>query len=65
MRRSNKITKDVVLFSVAVTILIFYLYVFVELWNANKVFGIIAGIFLACMYIVIVKYFGELRRWKL
>lgn len=61
----GKIIKNIILVGVAVAILIFYLYVFVELWNANKVFGIIAGILLACMYIVIVKYFGELRRWKL
>lgn len=65
MKRFNKIIKDIVLLAIAVFILVFYLYVFVMLWNANKVFGIVAGILLTCMYIVIVKYLDELRRWKL
>lgn len=58
----GKIIKNIILLSVAVAILVFYLYVFIEVWNANKVFGIIVGILLTGMYIVIVKYFGELRR---
>lgn len=61
----GKIIKNIILLSVAVAILLFYLYVFMEAWNANKIFGIIAGILLSGMYIVIVKYFDELRRWKL
>lgn len=65
MKRFNKIIKDIVLLAIAVFILTFYLYVFIMLWNANKIFGIIAGILLSGMYIVVVKYFDELRRWKL
>lgn len=61
----GKIIKNIILLSVAVAILLFYLYVFMEAWNANKIFGIIAGILLSGMYIVVVKYFDELRRWKL
>lgn len=61
----GKIIKNFILLSVAVAILLFYLYVFMEAWNANKIFGIIAGILLSGMYIVIVKYLDELRRWKL
>lgn len=61
----GKIIKNIILLGVAVAILLFYLYVFMEAWNANKIFGIIAGILLSGMYIVIVKYFDELRRWKL
>ncbi|MCB8640035.1 MULTISPECIES: hypothetical protein [unclassified Holdemanella] len=61
----GKIIKNIILLSVAVAILLFYLYVFMEAWNANKIFGIIAGILLSGMYIVIVKYLDELRRWKL
>ena len=61
----GKIIKNIILLGVAVAILLFYLYVFMEAWNANKVFGVIAGILLSGMYIVIVKYFDELRRWKL
>lgn len=61
----GKIIKNFILLSVAVAILLFYLYVFMEAWNANKIFGIIAGILLSGMYIVVVKYFDELRRWKL
>lgn len=53
------------LLGIAVAILLFYLYVFMEAWNANKIFGVIAGILLSGMYIVVVKYFDELRRWKL
>lgn len=61
----GKIIKNIILLSVAVAILLFYLYVFMVSWNANKIFGIIAGILLSGMYIVIVKYLDELRRWKL
>lgn len=61
----GKIIKNIILLGVAVAILLFYLYVFMEAWNANKVFGVIAGILLSGMYIVVVKYFDELRRWKL
>lgn len=61
----GKIIKNIILLSVAVAILLFYLYVFMVSWNANKIFGIIAGILLSGMYIVVVKYFDELRRWKL
>lgn len=61
----GKIIKNIILLGVAVAILLFYLYVFMVSWNANKIFGIIAGILLSGMYIVIVKYFDELRRWKL
>lgn len=61
----GKIIKNIILSGVAVAILLFYLYVFMEAWNANKIFGIIAGILLSGMYIVIVKYLDELRRWKL
>ena len=61
----GKIIKNIILLGVAVAILLFYLYVFMEAWNANKIFGIIAGILLSGMYIVVVKYFDELRRWKL
>lgn len=61
----GKIIKNIILLSVVVAILVFYLYVFIEVWNANKVFGIIVGILLSGMYIVVVKYFDELRRWKL
>lgn len=61
----GKIIKNIILLSVAVAILVFYLYVFIEVWNANKIFGVIAGILLSGMYIVVVKYFDELRRWKL
>ena len=61
----GKIIKNIILLGVAVAILLFYLYVFMEAWNANKIFGIIAGILLSGMYIVIVKYLDELRRWKL
>lgn len=61
----SKIIKNIILLGVAVAILLFYLYVFMEAWNANKIFGIIAGILLSGMYIVIVKYLDELRRWKL
>lgn len=65
MKRFNKIIKDAVLFSIAVAILIFYLYACIVSWSANKIFGIMVSILLTCMYIVIVKYFCELRRWKL
>lgn len=61
----GKIIKNIILLGVAVAILLFYLYVFMEAWNANKVFGVVAGILLSGMYIVVVKYFDELRRWKL
>lgn len=61
----GKIIKNIILVGVAVAILLFYLYVFMEAWNANKIFGVIAGILLSGMYIVVVKYFDELRRWKL
>lgn len=61
----GKIIKNIILLGIAVAILLFYLYVFMEAWNANKIFGIIAGILLSGMYIVIVKYLDELRRWKL
>ena len=61
----GKIIKNIILLSVAVAILVFYLYVFIEVWNANKIFGVIAGILLFGVYIVVVKYFDELRRWKL
>ena len=61
----GKIIKNIRLLGVAVAILLFYLYVFMEAWNANKIFGVIAGILLSGMYIVVVKYFDELRRWKL
>lgn len=60
----GKIIKNIILLGVAVAILLFYLYVFMEAWNANKIFGVIAGILLSGMYIVVVKYFDELRRWK-
>lgn len=59
-----KIIKNIILLGIAVAILLFYLYVFMEAWNANKIFGVIAGILLSGMYIVVVKYFDELRRWK-
>lgn len=65
MKQINKIIKKIILLGVAVAILLFYLYVFMEAWNANKIFGVIAGILLSGMYIVVVKYFDELRRWKL
>lgn len=61
----GKIIKNIILLGIAVAILLFYLYVFMEAWNANKIFGVIAGILLSGMYIVVVKYFDELRRWKL
>ena len=61
----GKIIKNIRLLGIAVAILLFYLYVFMEAWNANKIFGVIAGILLSGMYIVVVKYFDELRRWKL
>lgn len=61
----GKIIKNIILLGVAVAILLFYLYVFMVSWNANKIFGVVAGILLSGMYIVIVKYFDELRRWKL
>lgn len=61
----GKIIKNIILLSVAVAILLFYLYVFMEAWNANKIFGAVAGILLIGMYIVVVKYLDELRRWKL
>lgn len=61
----GKIIKNIILLGVAVAILLFYLYMFMEAWNANKIFGVIAGILLSGMYIVVVKYFDELRRWKL
>lgn len=61
----GKIIKSIMLLGIAVAILLFYLYVFMEAWNANKIFGVIAGILLSGMYIVVVKYFDELRRWKL
>lgn len=61
----GKIIKNIILLGVAVAILLFYLYVLMEAWNANKIFGVIAGILLSGMYIVVVKYFDELRRWKL
>jgi hypothetical protein len=61
----GKIVKNIILLGIAVAILLFYVYVFMEAWNANKIFGIIAGILLSGMYIVIVKYLDELRRWKL
>lgn len=61
----GKIIKNIMLLGIAVAILLFYLYVFMEAWNANKIFGVIAGILLFGMYIVVVKYFDELRRWKL
>lgn len=60
----GKIIKNIILLGIAVAILLFYLYVFMEAWNANKIFGVIAGILLSGMYIVVVKYFDELRRWK-
>lgn len=60
----GKIIKNIMLLCIAVAILLFYLYVFMEAWNANKIFGVIAGILLSGMYIVVVKYFDELRRWK-
>lgn len=58
----GKIIKNIILLGIAVAILLFYLYVFMEAWNANKIFGVIAGILLSGMYIVVVKYFDELRR---
>lgn len=61
----SKIIKNIILLGVAVAILLFYLYVFMVSWNANKIFGVVAGILLIGMYIVVVKYFDELRRWKL
>lgn len=61
----GKIIKNIMLLGIAVAILLFYLYVFMEAWDANKIFGVIAGILLSGMYIVVVKYFDELRRWKL
>lgn len=61
----GKIIKDIILLGVAVAILLFYLYVFMVSWNANKIFGVVAGILLIGMYIVVVKYLDELRRWKL
>ena len=61
----GKIIKNIILLGIAVAILLFYLYVFMEAWNANKIFGVIAGSLLSGMYIVVVKYFDELRRWKL
>lgn len=61
----GKIIKNIILLGIAVAILLFYLYVFMEAWNANKIFGVVAGILLSGMYIVVVKYFDELRRWKL
>lgn len=61
----GKIVKNIILLGIAVAILLFYLYVFMEAWNANKIFGVIAGILLSGMYIVVVKYFDELRRWRL
>lgn len=61
----GKIIKNIMLLGIAVAILLFYLYVFMEAWNANKIFGVIAGILLSGMYIVVVKYFDELSRWKL
>lgn len=60
----GKIIKNIILLGIAVAILLFYLYVFMEAWNANKIFGVIAGILLSGMYIVVIKYFDELRRWK-
>lgn len=60
----GKIIKNIILLGIAVAILLFYLYVFMEAWNANKIFGVIAGILLSGMYIVVVKYFDELRRMK-
>lgn len=61
----GKIVKNIILLGIAVAILLFYVYVFMEAWNANKIFGVIAGILLSGMYIVVVKYLDELRRWKL
>lgn len=61
----SKIIKNIILLGIAVAILLFYLYVFMVSWNANKIFGVVAGILLSGMYIVVVKYFDELRRWKL
>ena len=61
----GKIIKNIILLGIAVAILLFYVYVFMEAWNANKIFGVIAGILLSGMYIVVVKYLDELRRWKL
>lgn len=61
----GKIIKNIILLSVAVAILLFYVYVFMVSWNANKIFGAVAGILLIGMYIVVVKYLDELRRWKL
>lgn len=61
----GKIIKNIILLGIAVAILLFYLYVFMEAWNANKIFGVIAGILLSGMYIVVIKYFDELRRLKL
>lgn len=61
----GKIIKNIILLGIAVAILLFYVYVFMEAWNANKIFGVIAGILLSGMYIVVVKYFDELSRWKL
>lgn len=61
----SKIIKNIILLGIAVAILLFYVYVFMEAWSANKIFGVIAGILLSGMYIVVVKYFDELRRWKL
>lgn len=61
----GKIIKNIILPGVAVAILLFYLYVFMVSWNANKIFGVVAGILLIGMYIVVVKYLDELRRWKL
>lgn len=60
----GKIIKNIILLGIAVAILLFYVYVFMEAWNANKIFGVIAGILLSGMYIVVVKYFDELRRMK-
>lgn len=60
----GKIIKNIILLGIAVAILLFYLYVLIEAWNANKIFGVIAGILLSGMYIVVVKYFDELRRMK-
>lgn len=61
----GKIIKNIILSGVAVAILLFYLYVFMVSWNANKIFGVVASILLIGMYVVVVKYLDELRRWKL
>lgn len=60
----GKIIKNIILLGVAVAILLFYLYVFMVSWNANKIFGIFAAILLIGMYIVVVKFLDELRRWE-